>query len=497
MVDYQQLLYGFLAGLVLVLIYRWRSNPLYSIPTVGGLDWPFLSYLASRNFARYPKELLDEGHKKFRGAPFKVALPNEWIVVVGNPKAIDDLRKRPDHALSFDAAVEDAFQLDHTLGKEIRADRYHVDIIRDKLTRSLPVVMPDVVDELAVGIPGYITTHGSEWTTVNTLSTMRKIVARASNRIFIGAPLCRNQEYLDLAISFAMDVVRDVNSFRHYPSLIRSFVASISSRGRVHRNIGRAVEIMKPALDDRRARIMAEEDDDVKPKDMLQWIFEQAIPRQQSDESVMKRILITNFAAIHTTTNTLVNTLYDLASTLECVEPLREEIESTIASEGWTKASMGKMWKLDSFLKESQRYTGLGLFSVTRKALMDVTLNDGTVIPKGTLVTAASQSIHHDDAYYDAPDVFDPFRFARMREVDGEGTKHQFVNTSLEYISFGHGRHACPGRFFAANELKAILAFIILNYDVKLTDKGRLKNLTVGASLVPDPMGEIMFRKRQ
>ena len=37
------------------------------------------------------------------------------------------------------------------------------------------------------------------------------------------------------------------------------------------------------------------------------------------------------------------------------MEPLRAEVESIIAEEGWSKASIGKMRKLDSFLKESMR----------------------------------------------------------------------------------------------------------------------------------------------
>ena len=69
-------------------------------------------------------------------------------------------------------------------------------------------------------------------------------------------------------------------------------------------------------------------------------------------------------------------------------------------------------------------------------------LNDGTLIPAGTLIAANSYQMHHDDAYYPNADEFDPFRFSRMREIEGEGTKHQFVNTSLEYIPFGHGKHA-------------------------------------------------------
>lgn len=51
--------------------------------------------------------------------------------------------------------------------------------------------------------------------------------------------------------------------------------------------------------------------------------------------------------------------LYYLAAHPEYIEPLRQEVDMVISQEGWTKAALGKMQKLDSFLKESQRITGL------------------------------------------------------------------------------------------------------------------------------------------
>jgi hypothetical protein len=41
------------------------------------------------------------------------------------------------------------------------------------------------------------------------------------------------------------------------------------------------------------------------------------------------------------------------------VPALREEVESVINEEGLSKASLGKMRKVDSFLKESQRLYGI------------------------------------------------------------------------------------------------------------------------------------------
>ena len=61
------------------------------------------------------------------------------------------------------------------------------------------------------------------------------------------------------------------------------------------------------------------------------------------------------------TYQSLTNALYDLAAYPEYVEPLREEIAPLVAAEGWTKAAFGKMWKVDSFLKESHRYNGMSI----------------------------------------------------------------------------------------------------------------------------------------
>jgi len=55
----------------------------------------------------------------------------------------------------------------------------------------------------------------------------------------------------------------------------------------------------------------------------------------------------------------LTHALYDLAAHPEYVEEMREEAEAMIEVHGWTKTAMQRMRKIDSFLKESQRLTGL------------------------------------------------------------------------------------------------------------------------------------------
>lgn len=57
-----------------------------------------------------------------------------------------------------------------------------------------------------------------------------------------------------------------------------------------------------------------------------------------------------------------MHALYNLAAMPEYSRPLREEVEEHLGSDvsNWTKDAFAKCWKLDSFLKESQRLNGLG-----------------------------------------------------------------------------------------------------------------------------------------
>ncbi|KAI1793056.1 cytochrome P450 [Ganoderma leucocontextum] len=493
----QALVVAGLAILATVYIVRWKTHPLRSIPTVGGPSAPGLSILTALNFMRNGKEVLQEGYQKYHGSVFKVALLQHWMVVVSGPKMVDELRRRPDDELSFTEGTEEIMPLKYLVEPEVSESPYHLDVIKEKLSRALPAILPDVIEELKLAVPEHIPTKDAEWTTVNVMTSMQKIVARASNRIFVGLPLCRNEEYLDLAIRFTMDVVKDQVVMTLIPYSLTKYIGRLVSTTK--RTIRQAMSHMGTVISERKAN-MEEfgEDWSDKPNDMLQWLIDEAVPRNHSDLSIGERIMLVNFAAIHTSSTSLTHVLYDLAAMPEWILPIREEIESVIATDGWSKLAMAKMWKLDSIFRESSRFHGIVMTTITRKALKDVTLSDGTFIPKGTLLAAAAHPTHHDESLYANADVFEPFRFAKMREGDGEGLKHQFVNTSVDYVSFGHGKHACPGRFFAANELKALASYILLNYDIKLGGDGkRPPNMYYSTNIVPSMSGQVLFRKRQ
>ena len=90
---------------------------------------------------------------------------------------------------------------------------------------------------------------------------------------------------------------------------------------------------------------------------MLQWLIEAEIDNKGEGLDRLPDMMVgLNFASIHTTSMVFIHALYDLTSRPEYVDPLRQEIESSLSSAGgWTHGTLLKMYKLDSFLKESIR----------------------------------------------------------------------------------------------------------------------------------------------
>jgi cytochrome P450 len=132
-----------------------------------------------------------------------------------------------------------------------------------------------------------------------------------------------------------------------------------------------------------------------------------------------------------------------------------------------------------------------------RKALVDMSLKDGTFIPKGTYISIGPV-LMRDSSVFPEPDKFDGHRFLNLRSQPGNENKYQFVTTSPEVNVFGHGHHACPGRFFASNELKLLLAHMVMLYDFKLPEgQTKVEQSKNGMGRSPNSRQKILWRARK
>ncbi|KAJ5029007.1 cytochrome P450 [Bipolaris maydis] len=139
------------------------------------------------------------------------------------------------------------------------------------------------------------------------------------------------------------------------------------------------------------------------------------------------------------------------------VEDLRKEIIEVLTADGLSKAALSNLKLMDSALKETQRLTPVSYLSMKRIAAEKVTLADGTVINKG------------DYTVVNGKNMADPPIWPESESPD--------------HMGFGHEDQACPGCFFAANELK------IAMYVTPLQE--------FAEAITIDPNNKVRFRRRQ
>jgi cytochrome P450 len=132
-----------------------------------------------------------------------------------------------------------------------------------------------------------------------------------------------------------------------------------------------------------------------------------------------------------------------------------------------------------------------------RKALKDVIMPNGMKLSRGTNI-AVDTSAMWDQSIYSNPETYDGFRFLKLRQEGGKrSSTAALASSSPEHFAFGLGKSICPGRFFAANEVKVALACILMNYDVRLKGGEKPTIVEMGFEMLADSGVGIEVRRRR
>ncbi|KAJ7157791.1 cytochrome P450 [Mycena filopes] len=461
-----------------------KARKLGSIPTVGASNF----YIGSWNFLKHAHTILEEGNTKHPNKAFKVPLFRGWMVIVTGPTMVEDIRKAPEELLSSRVVSNSFLNLEHTLGYNQYHDPYQASVLRKVLTRNIDFFFPCMRSEVISAFEDHILTTSDAWISLPITQAVMQIISRVFNRPFLGLK-CRDAEYIETTIKFSDDILNKGQLLNLVPPFLRS-IAMEHIGGRAA-TIRRALKVLGPILqyrltmDDTYGREWPNSD---RPNDLISWLLDRTDghPLRRDISQLTATVLVLNMGTLHTTSQVFIQALFNLATHPECVSGLREEVESIVDSDGWTKLAVSKMLKIDSFLRDTAACSPFSDVLALRRVMQDFTFSDGTCIPAGT-----------DIGTYTPPREFDPLHFFRMRSKDGESSKHQLVNPSEDFLVFGIGRQACPGRFLAANLLKLFLAHVVVTYDVKFKDGKRPATQWTTFMATVDPKGEIMFRARQ
>ncbi|KAF9065878.1 cytochrome P450 [Rhodocollybia butyracea] len=474
-------------------------DPLENIPSIG-YSGSISSYITALRYLWDGPNMIQEGYQKYKGGLFKIPMLGYWMVVATTTTAVEDIRKADDDTMSFRHALWKFLQTDYTIGPELRLDSYHVDFLRTTLTHQLTGVFPDIYDEALCALPDAIPLS-DEWKTYSAPTTVMKIVCQTSNRMFVGAPVCRNADYQKVIIGFALEILKALIGFMALPSFFKPYVVPIFSN--ITPSIRQCSAHLEPLILERREKQAASSDGnwEDKPNDLLMWCMDNGREAEQSVTNLTRRIILVNFAAIHMSTTALTYALYNLVTYPECIPVLRQEVESIVGIHGWSKRSLNKMLKLDSFLRETLRLHSVGTWGMQRLTLKPFTFSDGTRIPAGTMIGCPVVPMQTDPGLHNNPKEFQPWRFCGSTSGDtGDEDRKRFLqltSTTPDFIIFGHGKVACPGRFFGSLVLKILLARMVITYDIAFeSGRSRPPNIYISSASVPGDVN-LVFRKRQ
>ncbi|KAF8721159.1 hypothetical protein AX14_010511 [Amanita brunnescens Koide BX004] len=145
-----------------------------------------------------------------------------WMILVSDPGKVEEIRRAPDDVLSIRHASRDTLDLGLGFTFESSDDLAH--LVRSPLTRNIEVRFPDVRDEIIAAFSDHIPAKNDEWIKVTAYSTIMDIVCRASNRMLVGLPLCRDPDYLELNKQFTIDLVKASYILNIVPPILKPFV---------------------------------------------------------------------------------------------------------------------------------------------------------------------------------------------------------------------------------------------------------------------------------
>lgn len=396
--------------------------------TIPGLR----SWQGALAFLRDPEGCLKEGYEKYPHGYFKIATITTENVVVNDADKVAEYLSAPDDVLNVQDAINNGIQFKWTMGPGVYHRPYHIPLVRGKLTQSIANTLPALQTEVSSLLNSSIGA-APEWKTVPIADEMVRMIAKVGNLAMGGEPLAHNEAYITAAIQYTLDLMLSAALLRPLPDALKDYFVYLTP---AYRTKKRTEQIIGPYIAQRLAETDAGKTE--KRSDMLQWLIDSAPPVERTVPQLVERLLALDVAAIHTTTMTLTQAIYTLCSESSVYLPaLRAEITQNCPSGDFTKESLDKLVRLDSFFRECGRLGPIGNIGSGRYARQAFTFKDGTVIPRGSTVCGNVVALHQ----WSEKEEFDGFRFSKSVEESG-GKQPQMVSTGTEYLAFGHGRHA-------------------------------------------------------
>ncbi|KAI9254307.1 cytochrome P450 [Sporodiniella umbellata] len=407
-----------------------------------------------------PRKFIREAREKY-GPCFRVKLPAQGTLVVVTGELIPEVMKNT-KSFSFAKGIErlipskDVVSLsyDHKhIAEEISPrsknpiiypikhnfKEHQIDIFSDRIQSGLKRGFRNKLD-IAVG----------ERREVKLLETISYVVANISGPCFASRAVENDEDFIQGIAMFTSKVIRASMTLIALPMWLGKIV--LRRFFSVEKEMDLIMTRLVPMLQKVRNGV------EIEPSYATMAL---SLPKEdgnlRSVEDVAYYFKDIAFASIHTTSHFASLALHELSTRPELMQDLIDEINTLDTKTPETVAALPLM---DSFLREILRSYG-DFMGLNHLAMKDTVLSTGQVIREGSTIVLAIDDAQHDPAHFPSPDLetFNPRRFMN--------SSLKSSTIGLDLLVFGIGSHACPGRYFAVNEIKYIIGEIITKYNLE------------------------------
>ncbi|CAG8692551.1 448_t:CDS:2, partial [Gigaspora rosea] len=283
-------------------------------------------------------------------------------------------------------------------------------------------------------------------------------------------------QFDDIVASFAL-VEKEIQKMRYippillfiHPSLHQFFVMLPLRFGwnPISRHRDLFVQRCKPIIEERIRQRKELGEKYIQKEDILDFYISESETHVVDDkylDNLFGELYNIVFASVSTTSRPeLWNELYE--------EQLKIHNESNGGN--LSIEDVNKMVKLDCFVKESLRHSA-DIAIIPHTVMSDsFTFSNGITVPKDRdIYLYMKDSAFSNKFFGETSNEFQPKRhmtsFSNGKIVHSPATK-----VDKSFMMFGGGKRACPGRFFAINEIKMCLHKLILRYNIR-TESGKI-----------------------
>ncbi|GBB93896.1 hypothetical protein RclHR1_02250006 [Rhizophagus clarus] len=486
---YVQLALGSLILLISFILFR-KGNHLEEPPLVP-YKYPIIGHTI--DYFKDNKNFIKKCHAEY-GEIFSLYVFGRILTFVGKDLSSEVFRNHKD--FNFADATNENFPMDHFLNRPQRFFKLLPKVVLINLSGEMKFYTERVQRQLIISIDEII---GNGKVLEPPLKFVQFIIAKPIAATMVGEELSNDKELVNSFANATTDfipfisvppVLGFIHPYLHKQLMINMF-RYLNNPFKMHRELIK--KKITPVIEKRLREMKEMGDNYVSPIDILQRYIELLHKDYSVDIDVITDyMIVTIFVSVHTTSNHLTFSLDELVSNPQFYDELLEEQEQLYKNNEnpyYSVEQIAKMEKLDSFIKETMRVNAnyVSLQHLTLSSYF--TFSNGYQVPKGRIVYIRTGEIHSDEELQGQnADEFYAFRYLKKNS--------RATRAEKSFLSFGLGKHMCPGRHFAINEIKIALHYLLLKYNIRKANSEKIEPKIRGHFKFPGDE-ELIFEKRE